>query len=57
MGLRPLKKKVMETIGRYVNENKIPIPFRGVPGVEASRKKSIDPFIISAILLATSHAE
>jgi len=78
MGLWPLKKKVLETIGQYVNENKIPIPFRGgVPGddfficckrmhklslkkpqrVEASQKKSIDPFIISAILLAASHAE
>jgi hypothetical protein len=35
MGLRPLQKKeVLETIGRYVNENKIPTPFRGlgVPG-------------------------
>jgi hypothetical protein len=28
------KKEVLETIGRYVNENKIPTPFRGlgVPG-------------------------
>jgi hypothetical protein len=27
------KKEVLETIDRYVNENKIPIPFRGgVPG-------------------------
>jgi hypothetical protein len=24
-----LKKEVLETIGRYVNENKIPTPFRG----------------------------
>jgi len=27
------KKEILETIGRYVNENKIPTPFRGgVPG-------------------------
>jgi hypothetical protein len=25
------KKEVLETIGRYVNGNKIPTPFRGVP--------------------------
>jgi hypothetical protein len=31
MGLRSLSlsQKILETIGRYVNENKIPIPFRG----------------------------
>ena len=29
MGLRPLQKEVLETIGRYVNENKIHTPFRG----------------------------
>jgi hypothetical protein len=27
------KKEVLETIGRYVNENKIPTPFR-VPGYD-----------------------
>jgi hypothetical protein len=33
MGLRYLQKEVMEMIGRYVNENKIPTPFRGgIPG-------------------------
>jgi hypothetical protein len=33
MGLRHLKKEVLETIGRYVNENKITTTFRGgVPG-------------------------
>jgi hypothetical protein len=31
-GLDLSKKEVLETIGRYVNENKIPTPFRGVPG-------------------------
>jgi hypothetical protein len=33
MGLRSVQKEVLETIGRYVNENKIPTPFSGgVPG-------------------------
>jgi hypothetical protein len=33
MGLRPLQKEVLETIVRYVNENKINATFRGgVPG-------------------------
>jgi hypothetical protein len=32
-GLSKKKKGVLEAIGRYVNENKIPTPFRGgVPG-------------------------
>jgi len=31
------KKEVLETRGRYVNENKIPTPFRkGVPGDDFS---------------------
>jgi hypothetical protein len=35
------KKEVLETIGRHVNENKIPTPFRGgVPG---------DDFFLSAL--------
>ena len=29
MGLRPLQKKVLETIGLYVNESIIPSQFRG----------------------------
>jgi hypothetical protein len=32
-GFGPSKKEVLETIGRHVNENEIPTPFRGgVPG-------------------------
>jgi hypothetical protein len=32
MGFGLSQKEVLETIGRHVNENKIPTPFRGVPG-------------------------